>query len=78
MFAVVGLRVIGFALIVLAATSAVAVPIHYLFIGAAFAFSAWAIIPKAVIIEPPQVLTDMISAWSERLQRRFAVVRARP
>lgn len=71
-FAVVGLRVTGFALIVLAATSAIAVPLHYLFIVAAFVLSAWTI-SKAVIIEPPQVLTDMISVWSERLQRRFAV-----
>ena len=63
---------IGFALIVLAATSAAAVPLHYLFIVAAFVLSAWTI-SKAVIIEPPQALTDMISAWSERLQRRFAV-----
>lgn len=70
-FAVIVLRIFGFACTVLAATWLLAVPVQYAVLLAAFALSMWTIV-HAIVLEPPAVVTDTIASLTERLSRRFA------
>jgi lipopolysaccharide export system permease protein len=69
--AVSGLRLIGFALTVLAATSVFAAPFQYALLLATFAFSAW-VITYVIVLEPPPIVTDTINRLVERISRRPA------
>jgi lipopolysaccharide export system permease protein len=66
------LRLIGFALTVLAASSVIAAPLQYAILLATLAFSAW-VITYVVVLEPPPIITDTISKLIERITRRIAV-----
>jgi lipopolysaccharide export system permease protein len=65
------LRLIGFALTVLAATSIFAAPFQYAMLFATLAFSAW-VITKVIVLEPPPVVMDTINNVIARISRRFA------
>jgi lipopolysaccharide export system permease protein len=65
------LRLIGFALTVLAATSVFAAPFQYAILFATLAFSAW-VITRVIVLEPPPVVMDTINGVIARISRRFA------
>jgi lipopolysaccharide export system permease protein len=65
------LRLIGFALTVLAATSIFAAPLQYAILLATLAFSAW-VIANVIVLEPPPVVLDTLNSVVARLTRRFA------
>jgi lipopolysaccharide export system permease protein len=65
------LRLIGFALTVLAATSVFAAPFQYAILFATLAFSAW-VITRVIVLEPPPVVMDTINGVIARITRRFA------
>jgi lipopolysaccharide export system permease protein len=65
------LRLIGFALTVLAATSIFAAPFQYAMLFATLAFSAW-VITKVIVLEPPPAVIDTINNVIARISRRFA------
>ena len=65
------LRLIGFALTVLAATSIFAAPFQYAMLFATLAFSAW-VITKVIVLEPPPVVIDTLNNVVARMSRRFA------
>jgi lipopolysaccharide export system permease protein len=68
---ITGLRLIGFAAIVFAVHSPVAILIMY---GSLFAALAWAVftISRGAVIEPPAFVSTAITAVTERLGRRLA------
>lgn len=70
-FAVAGLRIVGFASIVASFNNPWAVVIPYTAIAATVGFGLYAI-SKGVIIETPTALTDAMNALGERIARRFA------
>ena len=65
------LRLIGFALTVLAATSIFAAPFQYAMLLATLAFSAW-VITNVIVLEPPPVVIDTLNSVVARITRRFA------
>jgi lipopolysaccharide export system permease protein len=65
------LRLIGFALTVLAATSIFAAPFQYALLLATLAFSAW-VIAKVIVLEPPPVVIETLNSVVARVSRRFA------
>ena len=65
------LRLIGFALTVLAATSVFAAPFQYAILFATLAFSAW-VITRVIVLEPPPIVMDTIKGVIARMSRRFA------
>jgi lipopolysaccharide export system permease protein len=69
--AVGGLRIVGFALSVMAVRSPYAAPAQYALMIATFLVSAW-IIRDVVILEPPAALTEAINRLTERMTRRAA------
>ena len=69
------LRLIGFALTVLAATSIFAAPFQYAMLLATMAFSAW-VIAYVIVLEPPPIVIDTINNLIARLSRRFATSQA--
>jgi lipopolysaccharide export system permease protein len=69
--AVGGLRIAGFACTVLTLRTPVAAYVQYLLLAATLLVSA-DVIRRAVILEPPAALTEIIARWAERLTRRLA------
>jgi lipopolysaccharide export system permease protein len=65
------LRMIGFALTVLAASSIFAAPFQYAMLLATLAFSAW-VITKVIVLEPPPIVMDTLNGLTARMSRRFA------
>jgi lipopolysaccharide export system permease protein len=65
------LRLIGFAMTVLAATSVFAAPFQYAMLFATMAFSAW-VIAYVIVLEPPPIVLDTINKLFARLSRQFA------
>ena len=65
------LRLIGFALTVLAATSIFAAPFQYAILLATLAFSAWVIV-NVIVLEPPPIVLDTLNRVVARMTRRFA------
>jgi lipopolysaccharide export system permease protein len=69
--AVVGLRMLGFASTVFGSRHPWALVIQYLAVGTAMWFAIVAI-ARGTIIEPPAFVTNAITAFGDRLSRRFA------
>ena len=69
-FAVFGLRMIGFACSVMAVKSALAPLVQYLMLFAAIGAGIW-IITAGIVIEPPAMLLEAISRSNARLLRLF-------
>ena len=69
------LRLIGFAMTVLAATSVFAAPFQYAMLLATMAFSAW-VIAYVIVLEPPPIVLDTINRLIARLSRQFATSQA--
>jgi lipopolysaccharide export system permease protein len=65
------IRLIGFAMTVLAATSIFAAPFQYAMLFATLIFSTW-VIAYVVVLEPPPIILDTINNLIARLSRRFA------
>jgi lipopolysaccharide export system permease protein len=65
------LRLIGFALTVLAASSIFAAPFQYAMLLTTLAFSAW-VITKVIVLEPPPIVIDTLNSLVARLSRRTA------
>jgi lipopolysaccharide export system permease protein len=65
------IRLIGFAMTVLAATSIFAAPFQYAMLFATLIFSFW-VIAYVVVLEPPPIVLDTINNLIARLSRRFA------
>jgi lipopolysaccharide export system permease protein len=69
-FAVFGLRMIGFACSVMAVKSPIAPIVQYLMLVAAIALSVWVIV-GGIVIEPPPALLEAINKSNARLLRLF-------
>ena len=69
--AIGGLRMVGFACSVLAATSITAVIVQYLVLASAIGASIW-IIVRGIVIEAPPAALEFINTWTARLTRRPA------
>jgi lipopolysaccharide export system permease protein len=69
--AVTGLRMVGFASTVMGMRSAWALSLQYVALAAAFWFG-FSAISRGTIIEPPAFVLNLITAFNERLTRRFA------
>ncbi len=69
--AVTGLRLVGFASIVTGVIHPILLAVPFVAILATSAFGLW-VISRGVIIEPPEFITNLITAVTQRLTRRPA------
>jgi lipopolysaccharide export system permease protein len=69
--ALAAIRLIGFAMTVLAATSVFAAPFQYAMLLATLLFSGW-VIAYVIVLEPPPIVMDTINNLIARMSRRFA------
>jgi lipopolysaccharide export system permease protein len=65
------IRLIGFAMTVLASTSLFAAPFQYAMLLATLLFSGW-VIAYVIVLEPPPIVMDTINNLIARMSRRFA------
>ena len=65
------IRLIGFAMTVLASTSLFAAPFQYAMLLATLLFSGW-VIAYVIVLEPPPIVMDSINNLIARMSRRFA------
>jgi len=65
------IRLIGFAMTVLAATSVFAAPFQYAMLLATLLFSGW-VIAYVIVLEPPPIVMDTINNLIARMSRQFA------
>ena len=65
------IRLIGFAMTVLASTSVFAAPFQYVMLFVTLLFSGW-VIAYVIVLEPPPIVMDSINNLIARMSRRFA------